>query len=558
MGYCIIRRNAVDSADDSTGAEPRHRHAGTRWPRAGHRPEPARQAQRVQPGDARRPVPRLRAAGVRRLPARGCPFRARRPLHGGPRPGRRRTEHRQRRAAVSRRRARSVATGRDVDQARRRRRARLVHDAWHRVAARRRHPGRGRRHPVLRRWRCVAGSIRSAAPPSGCRSRPGGAMRCGGCSPATSSTPTRRMRIGLVQEVAADAAEAQATAREIAHTIADRAAPLGVRAVLASAHLARTDGDDAAIERLRPEMTQTVRHRRRRRGRAVVHRAARSPVPGLARTGYARPSRCGRAGHGPLQEQCARSRVQPFRGARAREGVGNRRVRRPRRRVRSPDARRGVEAGRGTARRVVRRRRPPPADVRPRDARGDDSRVVQEVIAGLAAGRVVPRRPRRGHRRRARARDGGVGDQRVRRSAPSPPRSCIWRARSWRTSSTSIGNEEQRQLGIACDGTQLGRDHGADRARRRLGCRRGPHEGGPAGRRHLAYRRRQAVHHQRRHRRSVREHPAPGARPARGRRTGHQGPEPVRRAEVPARSSRPENRASATASSSPGSSTRWA
>ena len=64
------------------------------------------------------------------------------------------------------------------------------------------------------------------------------------------------LRIGLVQEVAADAAAAQAKAREIAHTIADRAAPLGVRAVLASAHLTRAEGDAAAIERLRPEMTR--------------------------------------------------------------------------------------------------------------------------------------------------------------------------------------------------------------------------------------------------------------------------------------------------------------
>ncbi|HKV17453.1 MAG TPA: crotonase/enoyl-CoA hydratase family protein [Mycobacterium sp.] len=63
-------------------------------------------------------------------------------------------------------------------------------------------------------------------------------------------------RIGLVQEVAADAAEAQATARAIAHTIAERAAPLGVAAVLSSAHLARTDGEEAAIERLRPEVTR--------------------------------------------------------------------------------------------------------------------------------------------------------------------------------------------------------------------------------------------------------------------------------------------------------------
>jgi enoyl-CoA hydratase len=62
-------------------------------------------------------------------------------------------------------------------------------------------------------------------------------------------------RIGLVQEVTPDATGAQGRALDIAHTIADRAAPLGVRATLASAHLARVQGDEAAIERLRPEMT---------------------------------------------------------------------------------------------------------------------------------------------------------------------------------------------------------------------------------------------------------------------------------------------------------------
>ncbi|OSC41963.1 crotonase/enoyl-CoA hydratase family protein [Mycobacterium decipiens] len=61
-------------------------------------------------------------------------------------------------------------------------------------------------------------------------------------------------RIGLVQEVADDASAALARAREIAHTIADRAAPLGVRATLASAHLARQQGEAAAIKQLIPEM----------------------------------------------------------------------------------------------------------------------------------------------------------------------------------------------------------------------------------------------------------------------------------------------------------------
>jgi enoyl-CoA hydratase/carnithine racemase len=61
-------------------------------------------------------------------------------------------------------------------------------------------------------------------------------------------------RIGLVQEVADDAAAALTRAREIADSIADRAAPLAVQATLASAHLAREQGDADAIERLRPDV----------------------------------------------------------------------------------------------------------------------------------------------------------------------------------------------------------------------------------------------------------------------------------------------------------------
>ncbi|OBK20171.1 crotonase/enoyl-CoA hydratase family protein [Mycobacterium asiaticum] len=59
-------------------------------------------------------------------------------------------------------------------------------------------------------------------------------------------------RIGLVQEIADDATAALARAREIAQRIAERAAPLGVRATLASAHLARDQGEAAAAERLAP------------------------------------------------------------------------------------------------------------------------------------------------------------------------------------------------------------------------------------------------------------------------------------------------------------------
>ncbi|SPM29393.1 crotonase/enoyl-CoA hydratase family protein [Mycobacterium terramassiliense] len=63
-------------------------------------------------------------------------------------------------------------------------------------------------------------------------------------------------RIGLVQEVADDAGTALARGREIAHTIAERAAPLGARATLASAHLAREHGEAAAVERLRPAVAE--------------------------------------------------------------------------------------------------------------------------------------------------------------------------------------------------------------------------------------------------------------------------------------------------------------
>ncbi|MBJ7341856.1 crotonase/enoyl-CoA hydratase family protein [Mycolicibacterium sp.] len=63
-------------------------------------------------------------------------------------------------------------------------------------------------------------------------------------------------RIGLVQEVVPDAPAAVVVALDIAHAIADRAAPLGVRATLASAHLARTEGDAAAIAALRPEVVR--------------------------------------------------------------------------------------------------------------------------------------------------------------------------------------------------------------------------------------------------------------------------------------------------------------
>ncbi|WP_066910250.1 crotonase/enoyl-CoA hydratase family protein [Millisia brevis] len=63
-------------------------------------------------------------------------------------------------------------------------------------------------------------------------------------------------RIGLIQQVTPDAASARAEATAIAHTIADRCAPLGVRATLRSAHTALEEGQQAAIDRLRPDVVR--------------------------------------------------------------------------------------------------------------------------------------------------------------------------------------------------------------------------------------------------------------------------------------------------------------
>ncbi len=60
-------------------------------------------------------------------------------------------------------------------------------------------------------------------------------------------------RIGLVQEVVATGRELP-RAIEIAETIAERSAPLGVRTTLESAHRARLEGEEAAFGRLEADM----------------------------------------------------------------------------------------------------------------------------------------------------------------------------------------------------------------------------------------------------------------------------------------------------------------
>ena len=135
----------------------------------------------------------------------------------------------------------------------------------------------------------------------------------------------------------------------------------------------------------------------------------------------------------------------------------------------------------------------------------------------------------------ARARGADVGDQRdadVRqsvggllvRTGPGDGQRALRR-----------GQRTAEALGRNGSGAGLGGDHGADRAGRRLRCRRGPRQGHRPTRRHLAHRGREAVHLRRRCRRYRREHLPPGAGPTRGRRTRHQGSEPVLRAEVSVR-----------------------
>ena len=109
----------------------------------------------------------------------------------------------------------------------------------------------------------------------------------------------------------------------------------------------------------------------------------------------------GGARDGPLQEQPARPGVQPLRGLRPRRGAGSGPLRRRRPGHRPRDAQGGVAPGRARAGRVLRRRRPQPAGLRPADLLGDDARVVQEELPGLRRLRLLERRrPGRARRHR--------------------------------------------------------------------------------------------------------------------------------------------------------------
>jgi len=219
-------------------------------------------------------------AGVRCIGARGCAVRPRRSLHRRSGPCRRRPQHRFRRLTRPSRRTGPLAPGRFLDDAAGRGRARLVHDAGYRAAAGRRQSASRRRAPGSRSSRCSVGSTRSGAPRCDFPREAGwGQCHALAAPPATSSTPPRHTAFGVVQEVVDDAAAALTRAREIAHTIAGRAAPLAVRATLASAHLAREQGDAGRHRAATTRRGRPVRQRGRRRGCAVVHRAPPSPIP---------------------------------------------------------------------------------------------------------------------------------------------------------------------------------------------------------------------------------------------------------------------------------------
>ncbi len=178
-------------------------------------------------------------------------------------------------------------------------------------------------------------------------------------------------------------------------------------------------------------------------------------------------------------------------------------------------------------------RNPPVFD--PQDPHRDAARGVQEVGARRRRRRMGQAFGQRGARRHADAQraDLGPAGAHPRRQ----PRGVHVRdGRRIRRHLLPPRHRGAEEVGQARRRPRLGLDHGADRAGRRLRCRRGPHEGRSAGRRHLAHRRRQALHHVGRFGRPVREHHASGAGPPRGRRAGHQGPVAVLRAEVPLRS----------------------
>ncbi len=212
------------------------------------------------------------------------------------------------------------------------------------------------------------------------------------------------------------------------------------------------------------------------------------------------------------------------------ERLGSGPFSRPRCRHRPGHPGRGTHARRGSAGRLLRRRRPQPAGVRPGRPLGCHARVVQEVLRRLAGRRVVAAGdlPDAGRhpgppvadlvdRRDGAGRQPGDLDVQLRPGVRQHHRP----ARHRRAAQDRAADHRQA----------LGRHHGADRAGRRLRRRRRPHQGHPAGRRQLAHRGRQALHHLGRARHGRQHHPLRAGPPG-GRRPRHQGPVAVPGAEV--------------------------
>lgn len=234
--------------------------------------------------------------------------------------------------------------------------------------------------------------------------------------------------------------------------------------------------------------------------------------------------------HGPLQVEPPRHRVQPLRGARPRPALRHGSVRRHGRRHGQGRPRRADPAGRERTGRVLRRHRPQPAGLRPRHQHRAGPRHVQEELRGLHGRRVLAARPARGDRRHHRA---PLPDLVVRRTGArfEPGDLDVLLGSRLRRHPLRRGHRAAEEDRRARGREAVGLDHGAHRAGRGLRRRRRAHQGGPAGRRQLAHRGRQALHHLGRAR-HVREHHPLRAGPPRGRGTRHQGPVAVHGAQV--------------------------
>ena len=197
--------------------------------------------------------------------------------------------------------------------------------------------------------------------------------------------------------------------------------------------------------------------------------------------------------------------------------------------------------GRRPAGRVLRRRRPEPAGLRPRHALGTGARVAARVLPRVHGRRVVPAVPARRAGRDPGAAVAQLGHGRADPRLQLRDLDVLQRAHHG-PGAVGAGHAGAEAVRRAGHRARVGRDHGADRAGRGLRRRRRAHPGRRAARRHLAPGGRQAVHHQRRAR-PGREHLPPGAGPPGGPRPRHQGTVHVPGAQVPGQRGRDARRA---------------